>query len=203
MARLLNSQLKIFPVEHCNGPTIHKMRPRFDILRFIIIIGCVISFILNSYAIFRDFMSNPIIVSTKVLKSPDGSLLFPLIMICNESAFKQPIMATDFHGYQNNTLALNDFLIDILSLKDAGHAIIKAKPISIKHTIEELFTAFHGTCFMFRVETKVRFHILQSFKKRKLWIYTLLVFLLRLSCCSIYISVRSRGRHIFGIECKI
>ena len=172
MARLLNSQLnsqsKIFPIEHCNGPTVHKMRIRFDILRIIIIIGCVISFILNSYAIFRDFMSNPIIVSTKVLKSPDGSLLFPLIMICNESAFKQPIMATDFHGYQTNTLALNDFLIDILSLKDAGHAIIKAKPISIKHTIEELFTAFHGTCFMFKVETKVSFHILLSFKKREL-----------------------------------
>ena len=102
-------------------------------------------------------MSNPTIVSTKVLKSPDGKLPFPLIMICNESAFKQPIMATDFDGYRNNTLALNEFLIDILSLKDAGHAIIKAKPISIKHTVEALFTAFHGTCYLFNVETKVSF----------------------------------------------
>ena len=159
MPRLVNSRLnlqsKLSPIENYNGRANGKMSRGFDILRFIIVIGCVISFILNSYAIFRDFLSNPIIVSTKVLKSPDGSLPFPLIVICNESAFKQPIMTTDFDGYSNNTLALNDFLIDILTLKDAGHAVTKAKPISIKHTIEELFTAHHGTCFRFNVKTKV------------------------------------------------
>ena len=77
------------------------------------------------------------------------------MLICNESAFKLPIAPTDFDGYRNNTLALNDFLIDIISVKDAGHAILEAKPTSIKESIEELFTAFHGTCFVVRQKLKV------------------------------------------------
>ena len=169
MPRLLNSRLnlqsKLSPLENCNGQAIDKKSRRFDILRFVIIIGCVISFILNSYAIFKDFLSNPTIVSTKVLKSPDGSLPFPLILICNESSFKQGITATDFDGYRNNTVAVNDFLINIVSLKDSGYAITKAKPISVKHTVEEIFTAFHGTCLLFNVETKVSITFLSSKNK--------------------------------------
>ena len=168
MARLfnsrLNSQSKLFPIENSNGGRLHGNRTLFDILRFIIVICCVILFGLNSYAIFRDFLSDPIIISTKVSKSEDGRLAFPLILICNESSFKQPIMATDFDGYRRNTMALNDFLIDILLLYDAGESIIKAKPISIKHSIEEIFTAFHGTCFLVKEKIKVNliFHLSQK-----------------------------------------
>ena len=151
----LNSQSKLFPMENSNGGRIHGNRTLFDILRFIIVIGCVILFALNSYAIFRDFLSDPIIISSKILKSKDGTTEFPMILICNESAFKQPIMATDFDGYRRNTMALDDFLIDILLLKDAGNSIIKAKPRSLKHSIEEIFTAFHGMCFVVKENIKV------------------------------------------------
>ena len=166
MARLftsrLNSQSKLFPIENSNGERKHGNRTLFDILRFIIVIGCAVLFALNSYAIFRDFLSNPTIISTKVLKSTDGTLAFPWILICNESSFKQPIMATDFDGYRRNTMALNDFLIDILLLYDAGESIIKAKPTSIKHSIEEIFTAFHGTCFLVKENIKVNLNLLLS-----------------------------------------
>ena len=151
----LNSKSKLFPIENNKEVRVHKKSRLLDIIRVIIIIVCAMLFVWNSYAIFRDFLNDKTIISTKVIKSPDRTLLFPLILICNESAFKQPIMTTDFAEYGNNTIALNDFLIDIVSLKNAGHAIIQAKPVSIKQSVEEIFTAFHGTCFLVKENIKV------------------------------------------------
>lgn len=151
----LNSKSRLFPVENFADRKTNKKNALFSILQFIIIISCVILFVLNSYAIFIEFIRDPTIISTKVEKSPDRSLQYPLILICNESAFKEPVMSTDIDGYRNDTMALEDFLIDIITVKNAGQAILDVKPRSIKQNIEELFTAFHGTCFLVREKIKV------------------------------------------------
>ena len=154
----LNSKSKLFQVENCAERKTSQKNAISSIIKFIIIISCVILFVFNSYAIFIEFDSDPIIISTKVEKSYDRSLQYPLILICNESAFKEPVMSTDFDGYRNNTMALDDFLIDIIYLENAGHAISDVEPESIKHKIEEVFTAFHGTCFLVRENNKVSFY---------------------------------------------
>ena len=159
MAPMFNSRFdsksKLFHIEtYAERKTSQKNEISY-IIQFIIIVSCVILFVFNSYAIFVEFDRDPTIISTKVEKSPDRSLQYPLILICNESAFKEPVMSTDFDGYRNNTIALDDFLIDIVTLKDAGHAISNVTAKSIKQNIEEVFTAFHGTCFLVREENKV------------------------------------------------
>ena len=168
MAPMFNSRFdsksKLFQMDNCAERKTNRKNEISYIIQFIIIISCVILFVFNSYAIFVEFERDPTIISTKVEKSPDRSLQYPLILICNESAFKEPVMSTDFDGYRNNTMALDDFLIDIIYLENAGHAISDVEPESIKHKIEEVFTAFHGTCFLVREENKVSSYRVSSSK---------------------------------------
>ena len=122
---------------------------------------------MNSYAIFQDFLSNPIIISAKVNKSPTRSLEFPSILMCNEQAFKNPDMVTDYEGYKNNTIDLDEFLLFINLIKNSVGANmetnkqameklfdVKLKPI--KENVQEVLTAFHGICFLIQEKQKVR-----------------------------------------------
>ena len=125
-------------------------------LRLLVYITCIVFFVINSYAIFRDFMSNPTIISTKVVKSPNKLLEFPSFLICNESSFKNPTLLTDYEGYKNNTMSLDDFLVEMKFGRDLGRAVLEGKLKSIKGTVQEVLTAFHGACFLSQEHTPVR-----------------------------------------------
>ena len=120
----------------------------YSMLSVLVHIACIILFVMNSYAIFRDFMSNPTIISTKAMKSANKLIEFPSILICNESAFKTSALVTDYEGYKNNTIRLDDFLVEMKFGRDLGRAVLEAKLKSIKAKIQEVFTAFHGACFL-------------------------------------------------------
>ena len=134
----------------------HGNNKAYNIIKLVVIVSCLVLFVLNSYAIFLDFLSNPTIITTHVEKSPDNSLLFPLILICNEVPFKEPnMMQTEIEKYRNNTMALNDFLLDMKLVKDAAKNILGVKPKSIKENLVEVFTAYLGTCFLVQDKLKV------------------------------------------------
>jgi hypothetical protein len=82
-------------------------------------------------------------------------LEFPSILICNEHAFKKPAVVTDYEGYKNNTLSLDDFLVDMKFGKNLGGAVLDAKLRSIKGHVQEVLTAFHGTCFLSQEKLQV------------------------------------------------
>ena len=130
----------------------------YKVFRVIVYAGCIIFFVVNSYALFIDFLNNPTLISTKVVKSSklDKALTkSPSILICNDIAYKEQILYTDYDRFRNNTLSLNDFVADVFFVKDIGSSILNAKPRSIKHNVKELFTAFHGTCFLIQEHIKV------------------------------------------------
>jgi hypothetical protein len=118
-------------------------------------ITCIIFFVANSFAIFQGFLSNPTIISTKVVKSPSRLLEFPSILICNEKPFKTSGMITDYLGYKSNTLSLEEFLVDMKFGKNIGQAVLNVTLKSIKGTLQEVLTAFHGTCFLSQEKLQV------------------------------------------------
>ena len=110
---------------------------------------------LNSYAIFQGFLTNPTIISTKVVKSPSRLLEFPSLLICNEHAFKNPDVVTDYAGYKNNTMGLDDFLVDMKLGRNVGATVLDAKLHSIKENVKEVPTAYLGTCFLSQEKLQV------------------------------------------------
>ena len=127
----------------------------YFLLNVMAYLTCIICFVMNSYAVFQGFLSNPTIISTKVIKSPKGTLEFPSILICNETAFKVPVMVTDYYGYKNNTLSLDDFLVDIKMARNVKESILNTKLVSLKGAIKEISTMFHGTCFLYQEKLQV------------------------------------------------
>ena len=138
-----------------------------DIQDRIAYIGCIISyiicgifFIINTYAIFIEFHNQTTIISTNVMRSQDRLLELPTLLICNESAFKEPILHTTYSGYKNNTLSLDDVLVDMLFVKDIRKSILNAKPISMKASVKEVVTTFRGTCFITDEKLQVNYKFL-------------------------------------------
>ena len=68
-------------------------------------------------------------------------------------------MITDYHGYKNNTLSLDEFLVDIKFGKNVGQAALNATLKSIKRSMKDILTAFHGTCFLSQEKLQVGLEI--------------------------------------------
>ena len=136
---------------------------KLDLLIKIAIYGaCIFFFVVNTYAIFLNFSSNPTVLSTMVYKPESGIFNAPSIVICNETAFKDPtILSTDYPGFKNNTLRMDDFLVDVLVIRDAGKSILNAKPISIMDGVKEIYTAFHGTCYQSHENLQVNINMIR------------------------------------------
>ena len=116
---------------------------------------CVSLSILNSYAIFTEFLHNHTIISTRVTTPSNGLLDIPYILVCNDSAFKEPVMNTEYHGFVQNTLDLDEVFVDLKIFQNAGHGILDVKSESMKNSLKKIFTAFHGTCFLINKKLQV------------------------------------------------
>ena len=120
---------------------------------------CFLFFGMNTYAIFLEFWHNPTILSTKVYKPDNRMFPAPAILICNDTAFKEPVLYTDYYGFRNNTLRMEDVIIDVLVVREIAKSILNAKPSSIIDGVKEISTAFHGTCYQSHENLQVNLNI--------------------------------------------
>ena len=80
----------------------------YRICKFAIYVGCILGFWFNTVAIFHDWWADTTMVSTKVVKAPDNSLETPILLICNTSAYKNPVLEINTDSYKNNTMSFRD-----------------------------------------------------------------------------------------------
>ena len=109
--------------------------------------ACIFFFVVNTYAIFINFSSNPTILSSMVYEPEGGIFDAPSMLICSEEAFEEPGLYTDYAEFRNNTLRMEDAILDVLVIRDISKGILNAKPISILGGVRAIPTAFHGTCY--------------------------------------------------------
>ena len=127
----------------------------FKLLSFIV---CFIGFSVFSYQIFDNFAKGTTLISTSVIKSADGLLEFPIILLCNSSAYKEQTLNTSLDGYKSNTMNLKDVVIDaFLVTRDRDEGVLDNKLIPIMDKAKEVLTMTHGTCVIFDLKIKVIF----------------------------------------------
>ena len=124
-------------------------------IKLVCLIICLLCFFANSYAIFKDFASGRTIISTTVLPSPDGLMESPYILICNSSAYKEPVLYMDSDSFRNNTMGVNEVLIDVILAKRANEGTLNIETISIKEKVKIIATMFQGTCLIIDEKLKV------------------------------------------------
>ena len=125
------------------------------VIKFMSYLICLSFFFANSFAIFQNFASDIKIRSTKVVPSPGGVLDSPTVLLCNSSAYKKAIIPTTLEDYKNQTMTLDDFLVDAFMIKHEKEGFLSYQPISIKHNFKEIATMFRGTCIMLDKRFKV------------------------------------------------
>ena len=118
------------------------------VFKIIIYTVCLIFFVANSYAIFKNFASNTTIKSQRVLPPADGYLESPTLLICNSTPYKEPILFTDQENFKNNTMSKDEFFVDAFVVKNGSQGLLNWKLMSIKESVKEISTFFHGTCIM-------------------------------------------------------
>ena len=118
------------------------------VFKFIIYTVCLIFFFANSYAIFKNFASNTTIKSQRVVPPIDGYLESPTLLICNSTPYKEPILFTDQENFKNNTMSKDKFFVDAFVVKNGSQGLLNWKLMSIKESVKEISTFFHGTCIM-------------------------------------------------------
>ena len=64
-------------------------------------------------------------------------------------------MNTEYNGFVQNTLNLDDVFVDFKIFKNAGHGILDVKSESMISSFKELHTAFHGMCFLINKKLQV------------------------------------------------
>ena len=147
---------------------IHKASNQF-INRFIrciklsTIILCVISCMINSLAIFRQFAENKTITSFN--EENHSKIHFPSITLCNRTAFKQRITSIDglkMKNFLNNTINIYDLITRVHYDKDFLWINESFNGESFKSdtwNIRTVYTRFQGRCFTIE-------YLIQVFSKK-------------------------------------
>ena len=158
MASLYRFQNHLKTAKYGNKDTINNAKATdktWKILKFISYAICLFFFFTMTFAVFQTFAKGTMIKSTSVLPAPGGYLRSPTVLVCNSSAYKEPVIYTSRDGFKNNTMSMDDFLIDALVVKNASAGVLSFKPSSIKESVKEIATMFHGTCIIVKNEIKV------------------------------------------------
>ena len=141
----------------CKSEMVRIRKLCYRVCKFAIYFGCILGFWFNTVAIFHDWWADTTMVSTKVVKAPGNSLETPILLICNTSAYKNPVLEINMDSYKNNTMSFRDALIDVLIANNSHDGEPgEWKPISIKeYSTKDIITIIHGTCFIIDPKTKV------------------------------------------------
>ena len=105
--------------------------------------------------VFRNFSSGIKIRSAKVIPPDAGVLESPVLLVCNSSAYKEPIMPFTFESFKNNTISQNDMLMDAFLITNARNGPLAYNPSRITHDVREISTMFYGNCILIKKAFKV------------------------------------------------
>lgn len=122
--------------------------------KWLCFIVCLFVFIFSNHKLFNKFSENNTVLSTKSIHPPDNLLELPAVLICSENAFKTPVLYTDPGSYKQNTMDLDDFLIDALFFEQLSLVNPNKRPKSMRDHFKEVETFFHGTCYLINNKTK-------------------------------------------------
>ena len=136
----------------------HESKTPFYIYRIATIISyivCLSLFTAGSWAVFKNFSSGAKIRSAKVIPPDAGVLDSPILLVCNSSAYKEPVVPFTFESFKNNTISKNEILIDAFMINDARNGILAYNPSRITEHVKELSTMFFGNCIIIEKAFKV------------------------------------------------
>ena len=126
---------------------------------------CLVAFVVTNWKVFENFREDRNVISTRIEFSRGNELQLPTLLICNASAFKEPVLYTDPDQYRDNTLSLDEVMVDAFVLKNLSNGILKQHPISIKNHFKPIVTLFRGMCYIIDNKMRVTFHEFKNYKE--------------------------------------
>ena len=136
------------------GSVVDGNKKAYQYSKWLCFIVCLFVFIFSNHKLFNKFSENNTVLSTKSIHPPDNLIELPAVLICNENAFKTPVLYTDPGSYKQNTMHLDDFLIDALFVEQLNFVNLNKSPKSMRDHFKEVETFFHGTCYLINNKTK-------------------------------------------------
>ena len=123
---------------------------------------CLILFVINNYVLFLQFAERQTVASTNVEWRPTE--IFPNIIICNSSAFKNNRMSSiDMKSYLNNTFELSEALISIdlgnedneIGSSNHDATLWNSTYISNDVILDSVTTYYRAHCYKFKYKLPV------------------------------------------------
>ena len=136
------------------------------LIKTIAVITCLALFFVNNFVIFQQFASRKSVTAMNYKYQP--TLLLPVIIICNGSAYKNPRMSSvDLEYYLNNTFKLFDALDSITSGEEGGSSGQPDEELVLYNStykskfihIDSIFTYYRGHCYSVKYRNKVMSNI--------------------------------------------
>ena len=129
-------------------------------LKMTLMLMCFVGFFFNSFIIFKQFIGNETVTSTKIHENKE--LYLPSITLCGFSGFKRIVddySDLKLENFVNNTIELSEILItafdnenNSIDPKDVlEHNVNQTNPWKILTT----FSAYRGRCYTLEYRKKV------------------------------------------------
>ena len=117
---------------------------------------CLILFFANSFLIFKQCISGKTIILSDFNMEKER-ILFPLIVICNYSAYKNSEIDTlSLDEYRSNTLNIDDILDEVYLGFSDNITSLNISTLRSEHlSISPIFTYFRGRCYGYRFRKEV------------------------------------------------
>ena len=132
------------------------------VIKSIAALICLILFVINNYVLFLQFAERQTVASTNVEWKPTE--MFPNIIICNSSAYKNYRMSSiDMKSYLNNTFEISEALISIdlgnenneIGSSDHDATLWNSSYISNDVILDSVITYYRGHCYKFKYKLPV------------------------------------------------
>ena len=118
-----------------------KKNTKLKFLKTTIGMLCLVGFFFNSFIIFKQFIENETVTSSKLQKN--SKLFLPSVTICGFNGYKRVAQSySDFsmENYINNTISLNEILLGKMNHDDTNDTIAKWK-------VTTTYSAYRGRCY--------------------------------------------------------
>ena len=139
--------------ENSTPPGNMSNEKKIRIIKALIVIGCLVAFVLNSYFIFADYIEGNTVISTDLRSAENGTLASPSLLICGKNSFEKKQLNTNINEYWENSLKLDDFLNFTLLLE--GNTLHKDIRY-VTDRFQAFYTVFYGSCYMLDLNYMVR-----------------------------------------------
>ena len=139
--------------ENSTPPGNMSNEKKIRIIKALIVIGCLVAFVLNSYFIFADYIEGNTVISTDLRSAENDTLASPSLLICGKNSFEKKQLNTNINEYWKNSLKLDDFLNFTLLLEGTTlHKDIRY----VTDRFQAFYTVFYGSCYMLDLNYMVR-----------------------------------------------